>query len=168
MTRFESAYKRSLCLALVLAALLEGGGSGRVFAAALGPGVTAAPGTLVGAATEPTVISSSPANGATNVPTSTHTSDNFVSGAAVTATFSQPMDPETVSSSAARNVLTFTVTEANGNNIPGSVVMNDANTVATFTPTSSALTDMGGGATFFDNLVDVRPLDRTPEPVKSP
>jgi hypothetical protein len=36
-------------------------------------------------------------------------------------------------------LLTFTVTEANGNDVPGTVVMNDANTVATFTPTSSAL-----------------------------
>lgn len=27
--------------------------------------------------------------------------------------------------------------------------------------TSSALTDMGGGATFFDNLVEIRPLDKT-------
>ena len=32
--------------------------------------------------------------------------------------------------------------------------------------TSSALTDMGGGATFFDNLVDVRPLPREPEPTR--
>jgi len=31
--------------------------------------------------------------------------------------------------------------------------------------TSTALTDMGGGATFFDNLVEVRPL---PEPEESP
>ena len=31
--------------------------------------------------------------------------------------------------------------------------------------TSTALTDMGGGATFFDNLVEVRPLR---EPEESP
>jgi hypothetical protein len=49
------------------------------------------------------------------------------------------MDPETVSSSSAGILLAFTVTETNGNDIPGTVVMNDANTVATFTPTSSAL-----------------------------
>ncbi|MFO0908330.1 MAG: molybdopterin oxidoreductase family protein [Isosphaeraceae bacterium] len=30
--------------------------------------------------------------------------------------------------------------------------------------TSTALTDLGGGATFFDNLVEVRPLDREPQP----
>jgi hypothetical protein len=102
-------------------------------------GVTVAPGTLVGAATEPTVISSNPSNRATNVPTSTNTSDNVVTGTAVTATFSQLMDPETVNSSSAGNLLTFTVRETNGNDVPGTVVMNDANTVATFTPTWSAL-----------------------------
>ena len=121
-----------MLMALLLAALLAVGGIGMAFAS-VDPGVTVAPGTLVGAATEPTVVSSSPSNRATNVPTSTNTSDNVVTGTAVTATFSQQMDPETV------NLLTFTVTEANGNDVPGTVVMNDANTVATFTPTSSAL-----------------------------
>jgi hypothetical protein len=138
MTRLESSYKPPMFMALLFAALLAGGGIGRVFAA-VEPGVTVAPGTLVGAAAEPTVISSSPSNRAANVPTSTNTSDNVVTGTAVTATFSQPMDPETVNSSLAGNSLAFTVTEANGNQVPGTVVMNDANTVATFTPTSSAL-----------------------------
>jgi hypothetical protein len=138
MTRFESLYKPPMFMALLFAALLGGGGIGRVFAA-VEPGVTVAPGTFVGAATEPTVISSSPSNRATNVPTSTNTSDNVVTGTAVTATFSQLMDPETVNSSSPGNLLTFTVTETNGSDVPGTVVMNDANTVATFTPTSSAL-----------------------------
>ena len=138
MTRFESSYKQPMFMALLFAALLGGGVIGTVFAA-VEPGVTVAPGTLVGAATEPTVISSSPSNRATNVPTSTNTSDNVVTGTAVTATFSQLMDPETVNSSSPGNLLTFTVTETNGNDVPGTVVMNAANTVATFTPTSSAL-----------------------------
>lgn len=125
-------------MALLFAALLAGGGIGRVFAA-IDPGVTVAPGTLVGAATEPTVISSSPSNRATNVATSTNTSDNVVTGTAVTATFSQLMDPETINSSTAGNLLTFTVTETNGNEVPGTVVMNDEHTAATFTPTWSAL-----------------------------
>ena len=133
MTRFESLCKPPMFMTLLVAALLAGGGIGRVFAA-VDPGVTVAPGT-----TEPTVISSSPSNKATNVPTSTNTSDNVVTGTAVTATFSQPMDPETVNSPSPGNLLTFTVTETNGNDVPGTVVMNDANTVATFTPTSSAL-----------------------------
>src|ERR1700732_3375473 len=94
------------------------------------PGVTVAPGTLVGAATEPTVISANPSHRATNVPTSTNTSENLVTGTAVTATFSQPMDPATV------NSLTFTVKDTTGGDVSGTVVMNEANTVATFTPTS--------------------------------
>jgi hypothetical protein len=138
MTRFESSYKPPMFMALLFTALLAGGGIGRVFAA-VHHGVTVAPGTLVGAATEPTVISSSPSKWATNVPTSTNTSDNVVSGTAVTATFSEPMDPATVNSSSAGDLLTFTVKETTGNNVSGTVVMNAANTVATFTPTSSAL-----------------------------
>jgi hypothetical protein len=125
-------------MALLFAALLAGGGIGRVFAA-VDAGVTVAPGALAGAATEPTVMSSSPSNSATAVPTSTNTRDNVVTGAAVIATFSRPMDPATVNSSSAGDLLTFTVKETAGNNVPGTVVMNAANTVATFTPTSSAL-----------------------------
>src|ERR1039457_4734929 len=100
MTGFESLSRPPMFMALLFVALLIGGGIGRVFAA-VAPGVTVAPGTLVGAATEPTVISSSPSNGATTVPTSINTSDNVVTGTAATATFSQPMDPATVNSSSA-------------------------------------------------------------------
>ncbi len=132
MIRFESSYRPPMFVALLFVALLAGGGIGRVFAA-VDPGVSVAPGTLVGAATEPTVISSSPSNRATTVPTSTNTSNNVVTGTAATATFSQPMDPATV------NLLTFTVKETTGNDVPGTVVMDETNTVATFTPTSSAL-----------------------------
>ena len=138
MTRFESSYKTPMFTALLFAALLAGGGIGRAFAA-VDPGVTLAPGALAGAATEPTVVSSSPSDRATAVPTSTNTSDNVVTGAAATATFSQPMDPATINSSSAGDVLTFTVRETNGDTVPGTVVMNAANTVATFTPTWSAL-----------------------------
>ena len=138
MTRLESSHNRPMFMALLFAALLAGGGIGRIFAA-VDAGVTVAPGALAGAATEPTVMSSSPSNRATAVPTSTNTSDNVVTGAAVTATFSQPMDPATVNSSSAGDLLTFTVKETTGNNVPGTVVMDAANTVATFTPTSSAL-----------------------------
>jgi len=138
MTGFESSCKPPMFMALLFAALLAGGGIGRIFAD-VDSGVTVAPGTLVGAATEPTVISSSPCNGATAIPTSTNTSDNVVTGIAATATFSQPMDPATINSSSAGNLLTFTVKETSGSNISGTVVMNATNTVATFTPTSSAL-----------------------------
>ena len=137
MTRFESPYNPPMFMALLFAALLAGGGIGNVFAAS-DPSVTVAPGALVGAATEPTVISSSPGNEETNVPTSTNTSVDVVTGTAVIATFSHPMDPETVDSSSG-NLRAFTVKETNGDDIPGTVVMDDTNTVATFTPTSSIL-----------------------------
>jgi hypothetical protein len=129
MTRFESSCRPTMLMALLFAALLAGGGVGRAFAAA----DTFAPGTPVGAATEPTVVSSTPSNGDTAVPTSTNNSINVVNGTQVTATFTQPMDPATV------NLLTFTVRETTGNNVPGTVVMDETNTVATFAPTSSAL-----------------------------
>jgi Ice-binding-like/Bacterial Ig-like domain len=138
MTRLESSYKLPMFMTLLFAALLAGGGIGRVFAAVT-PGVTVVPGALILAATEPTVISSSPSNMATTVPTSTNGSTNVLTGTVVTATFSQPMNPETVISSSAGDLLTFTVKETTGNDVPGTVVMNEANTVATFTPTSSAL-----------------------------
>jgi hypothetical protein len=125
-------------VALLFAALIAGGGIGRVFAAA-DPGVVTSPGTQVGAATEPTVISASPSDWATNVPTSINSSDNVLTGTIVTATFSQPMDPETINSSSAGNLLTFTLRETTGNNVPGTVVMNAANDMAIFTPTASAL-----------------------------
>jgi len=137
MTRFESSSRPPMLIALLFTALIAACGTGRVFAAVgssvVAPGVALAPGTLVGAASEPTVISSSPSNRAVTVPTSTNTSNNVVTGTAVTATFSQPMDPATV------NLLTFTVNEATGNSVPGTVIMNEANTEATFMPTSSAL-----------------------------
>jgi hypothetical protein len=137
MTRFESSFKPPMFMTLLIAALLASGGIGRV-SAAVDPSIAVAPGTLVGAAT-PTVISSIPSDRATSVPTSTNTSDNVVTGTAVTATFSQPMDPATVNSFSPGNLLTFTVKETTGNDVPGTVVMNATNTVATFTPTSFAL-----------------------------
>lgn len=138
MTRFEGLCKSPMFVPFLFAALLAGGGIERAFAAA-DAGITVAPGTLAGAATEPTVISSSPSDRSTAVTTRTNTSDNVVTGTAVIATFSQPMDPATVNSSREGDMLTFTVKETGGNNIPGTVVMSAANTVATFTPTSSAL-----------------------------
>jgi len=128
MTRFESSSKLPMFMALLFATLLATGGIGRTFAAV-------AP----GAATEPTVLSSSPSNWATNVPTSLNSSGNVLTGTIVTATFSHPMDPATLNSSSAGNLPTFTLRETTGGDVPGTVVMSEANTVATFTPTSSAL-----------------------------
>lgn len=98
-----------------------------------------ATGTPGSATSDPTVSSASPSDGATDVPTSTNSSYNIVTGTTVTATFSQPMDPATINSPQAGSLLTFTLKETTGNNVPGTVAMNAANTVATFTPTASAL-----------------------------
>jgi hypothetical protein len=138
MSRFKSSYKLRMLIAFLFACSLAGSGMVRAFAAA-DPGVAVAPGTLFGAAAEPMVISSSPGNWERNVPTSINSSDNVVTGTVVTATFSQPMDPATLNSSSAENLLTFTLKETNGNGVPGTVATNGANTEATFTPTSSAL-----------------------------
>ena len=131
MIKFQSLSRLPMFMALLFAVVVAGSVTTTAFAA-VDPGVTVAPGTL-GAATEPTVISSIPSNRERSVPTSTNTADNVVTGAEVIATFTQPMDPATV------NSLTFTVKETTGNEVPGSVVMTEENTVATFTPTSSAL-----------------------------
>lgn len=90
-------------------------------------------------ATGVTVLSATPSDGATNVPTSINSSNNIVSGTTVSANFSQPMDPATINSPLAGSLLTFTLQDSIGNNVPGTVAMNAANTVATFTPAASAL-----------------------------
>jgi hypothetical protein len=91
------------------------------------------------AQTAPMVIFTNPSNGATSVPTSINSSQNIVTGMAATATFSQPMNPSTINSFPAGQQLTFTLADASGNNVPGTVAMDVTNTVATFTPTAPAL-----------------------------
>ncbi|HEX6519257.1 MAG TPA: DUF4082 domain-containing protein [Streptosporangiaceae bacterium] len=68
--------------------------------------------------TAPTVTTVTPSNGSTGNPVSV----------APTATFSQAVSPSTVS---------FTLKDSGGNAVAGSVTLNSANTVATFTPSSS-------------------------------
>src|SRR6266542_5871525 len=71
--------------------------------------------------TPPIVISTVPANLATNVPTSV----------VVSATFSKPMDPTTI------NATNFTLTvTATGTPVTGTVAYNAGTNTATFTPTS--------------------------------
>jgi hypothetical protein len=128
-------------MALLVAGLVAGCGGG---GAGEGSSARSATGANVSAearavASAPTVVSTSPANGAINVQTSTNNSINIVTGAVVTATFSQPMDPATIASPQAGALRTFTLKETTGNNVPGTVAMNAANTVAIFTPTASAL-----------------------------
>ncbi len=88
----------------------------------------------------PTITSTNPANNASNVPTSTNASNNVLTGATVTATFSGAMDPATIRSVPSTKKPAFTLQKTNGAAEPGTVVMNAANTVATFTPVRSALT----------------------------
>lgn len=129
-------------MALLLSALLAGcgGGGGGIGSGIVDSGPAVLPGaagTPGAATTNPTVGSASPANNAINVPTSTSGSGAapVVTGKLVTATFSQAMDPLTVTP-----VGTFTLKETiSGTNVPGAVTMNAGNTIATFTPTAAAL-----------------------------
>ncbi|MDP2241613.1 MAG: ice-binding family protein [Burkholderiales bacterium] len=129
-------------MALLLSALLAGcGGGGSGIGSGIGdsgpavlPGAAGTPGA---ATTNPTAISASPANNAINVPTSTSGSGAapVVTGTLVTATFNETMNPLTITP-----VGTFTLKETiSGTNVPGTVTMNAANTIATFTPTAAAL-----------------------------
>ena len=94
--------------------------------------------TLV-AQTAPAVIFSNPSSNAVNVPTSINSSKNLVTATAPTATFSQPMNPATIDSMQPGQQRTFTLVDSYGNNVPGTVLMDVTNTVATFTPMTWAL-----------------------------
>jgi hypothetical protein len=144
MKKFECITKPlTWFTALLLAAFVAGCGGDDgvatpppdVVSSTVLPGVA---GTTGANATNPTVISASPGNLATNVPTSTNSwngIDNVVTGTLVTATFNAAMDPATITAAG-----TFTLKTTTGEtNVPGTVTMNAANTVATFTPTAAAL-----------------------------
>ena len=87
----------------------------------------------------PSVIFTNPSSDATNVPTSVNSNKNIVTATAPTATFSQPMNPATIQSQFAGQRLTFKLTDASGNNVPGTVAMDVTDTIATFTPVETAL-----------------------------
>jgi hypothetical protein len=139
MNRFERLSKpRTWLMALLLPAFVAGCGGGDGATDAAGASLLAST-TVVASA--PTVAQTNPSNNATNVATSTHSSNNMVTGTVVSATFSGPMDPATINSFPAGTLTTFTLKEAiSGNIVPGTVALNAANTVANFTPTASALT----------------------------
>lgn len=139
MNRIESPFKPLLWfMALLLSVFVAacgggGGGGGDATAIPSGPanvlpGIAGSPGA---AATNPTVTSTSPASGATNVATSTNTTGVAVSVKVLTATFNEAMLPGTITP-----VGTFTLKNNTlaGANVPGVVTMNAANTIATFTP----------------------------------
>ena len=101
------------------------------------PGVA---GTTGANATNPTVNSANPSNADINVPTSTlgdlHT--NLVGVKLITATFSGAMDPTTINSATPGALSTFTLKKTiAGTNVSGTVAMNTANTMATFTPAAN-------------------------------
>jgi hypothetical protein len=85
---------------------------------ATGTGPASSPSNAVTPNAPPTVTSVTPSSGATGVAVAV----------APTATFSQPVVPNTVS---------FTLRDSGGVTVPGSVTFNGANTVATFTPTNT-------------------------------
>jgi hypothetical protein len=91
--------------------------------------------------TPPTVTTTSPLDGATNVAINT----------TVTATFSEPMDAATITAAG-----TFTMTTTTGAvNVPGTVTYNPATNTATFTPTSLLLHNTGYTATITTAAKDV-------------
>jgi hypothetical protein len=148
MNRIESPFKpllwiMALLMSVFVAACGGGGGGGGggsgggAPAANVIPGVAGSPGA---AATNPTVVSSNPTSGATNVPTSTKSSTNVVSVKVLTATFGEAMNPATINSAPAGTLLTFTLRNNTlGSDVPGTVAMSGGNTIATFTPTAVAL-----------------------------
>ncbi|MEO6353021.1 MAG: ice-binding family protein [Burkholderiaceae bacterium] len=139
MNRFERlSTPRTWLMALLLPAFMAGCGGGDGSGSSAGTSTSLMAMTAVVTST-PTVTQTNPNNGATHVATSTHGSDNLVTGTVVTATFSEPMNPGTIISSPAGTLTTFTLKETTGNNVPGTVTLNAANTVAIFTPTGPAL-----------------------------
>lgn len=83
------------------------------------------------------VRSANASDSAINVPTNPPAGRRKDLGMAI---FSQHMDPLTINSAPAGTMPTFTLKETMGNNVRDTVVMNAANTVATFSPVASALT----------------------------
>lgn len=117
-----------------------GGGEGgvsppQVLSTNSAPGApgTQLPGSAPASSTSPTVASSNPSQGATNVAVSTVESTNALLPRSISATFSEPMNPASLVSPAT----TFTLKETlSGLGIAGTVILNAAHTVATFMPTS--------------------------------
>jgi hypothetical protein len=88
----------------------------------------------------PTVVSTNPANGATNVPVNT----------TVTATFSKPMDQNTI------NASTFQLkATVSGTAVTGTVTYNTATNTATFTPTANLSSQTAYTATITTGAKDL-------------
>jgi hypothetical protein len=135
MTPFPNALKLAACLSALLLAGCGGGGSNSASpSSALRTALSA------GSATSGAAVASvRPVRDSTDVATSTNGSSNIVTGTAVSISFSVPMDAASVTSAAQGSMPTFTLKETDGANVAGTVVMNTANTVATFIPVAAAL-----------------------------
>lgn len=143
MNSFER-YSKSLLwlMALLLTFIVTGCGDGsgglsgdriQIITQDSAPGApgTIRPGTSV-ATSGPTVPSSNPADGATNVAVNTVEPGNALTPRTISATFSEAMNPATIVASV------FAVKETtSGNSVAGSLSMNPDNTVATFTPNAA-------------------------------
>ena len=106
---------------------------------AVGTGPASSPSNAVAPSVPPTVTAVTPSSGASGVAVSV----------APSATFSQPVTPGTVS---------FTVVNSAGNTVAGSVSFNGADTVATFTPTSS----LAGSTTYTATVSGAQNASGTP------
>ena len=142
MNRIESVTKPlKWFMALLVVAVAAGCSSGSSNSTVVSPPSAASSTVLPGVAgtaganaTNPTVTVASSSNLDTNVPTSTNGTGNIVTGKVLTATFNTAMNDTTITP-----VGTFTLKVTGGANVPGTVTMNAAKTVATFTPTAVAL-----------------------------
>jgi methionine-rich copper-binding protein CopC len=107
--------------------------------------------TILPDTTAPTVTATSPTSGATGVSRTAN----------ITATFSEAMNPTTISTS------TFVLRDAGNNVIPAAVTINGANTVATLNPTATlaagttfTVTVQGGAAGVKDQAGNALVVDR--------
>ncbi|QTE30813.1 ice-binding family protein [Pengzhenrongella sicca] len=91
------------------------------------------------AAAGPSVVSTSPGDGSLSAPTRHNGGDNVVTATAVSATFSEPMDPLTLASDPAGTRTTFTLATSAGVSVPGTVALNAGLTKATLTPVAAEL-----------------------------
>jgi hypothetical protein len=111
------------------------------------------------------VTSSNPSNGDTNVPTRTQNNlaPYSVTAKLVTATFGEAMDPATIISP----LTTFTLKNNTlGIDVPGTVTMNAANTIATFTPRAANLnTNTNYTATITTAAKNAGSITAMPNPV---
>ena len=130
----------ALLLAFLVTGCSGGGGSSgdtgvTIISSTPAPGApgTVPPGTVPSGSSVPYVLSSIPANGATNVAVNTVASDNTLHPRSISATFSEAMNPLTLVSPATSITVKETVS---GTGVAGVVSLDASKTVVTFTPTA--------------------------------